>query len=193
MNLWSRKHRVIIQCSLSRLLRPDADRQKHPLRRPVTWGSREGRYPASRTFLTPPPPPPPTPPGLTCTLGITNDLIDGGQPRAKNGFKMWFWLYFTETWSSPRLATVYQVHIRPRLRYTAFKKPAHWDWNKGPTSKMHKLTSAISRPLLCSSSTSSTLQPSMYSAVSTRWSENKNSGNLFVCSTGRRATSSGII
>ena len=24
--------------------------------------------------------------GLTCTLGITNDLIDGGQPRAKNGF-----------------------------------------------------------------------------------------------------------
>ena len=24
--------------------------------------------------------------GLTCTLGLTNDLIDGGQPRAKNGF-----------------------------------------------------------------------------------------------------------
>ena len=23
--------------------------------------------------------------GLTCTLGLTNDLIDGGQPRAKNG------------------------------------------------------------------------------------------------------------
>ena len=22
--------------------------------------------------------------GLTCTLGLTNDLIDGGQPRAKN-------------------------------------------------------------------------------------------------------------
>ena len=24
--------------------------------------------------------------GLTCTLGLTNDLIDGGQPRAKNSF-----------------------------------------------------------------------------------------------------------
>ena len=24
--------------------------------------------------------------GLTCTLGLTNDLIDGDQPRAKNGF-----------------------------------------------------------------------------------------------------------
>ena len=24
--------------------------------------------------------------GLTCTIGLTNDLIDGGQPRAKNGF-----------------------------------------------------------------------------------------------------------
>ena len=24
--------------------------------------------------------------GLTCTLGLTNDLIDGGQPRTKNGF-----------------------------------------------------------------------------------------------------------
>ena len=23
---------------------------------------------------------------LTCTIGLTNDLIDGGQPRAKNGF-----------------------------------------------------------------------------------------------------------
>ena len=23
---------------------------------------------------------------LTCTLELTNDLIDGGQPRAKNGF-----------------------------------------------------------------------------------------------------------
>ena len=24
--------------------------------------------------------------GLTCTLGLTNNLIDGGQPRDKNGF-----------------------------------------------------------------------------------------------------------
>ena len=24
--------------------------------------------------------------GLMCTIGLTNDLIDGGQPRAKNGF-----------------------------------------------------------------------------------------------------------
>ena len=24
--------------------------------------------------------------GLTCTLGLSNDFIDGGQPRAKNGF-----------------------------------------------------------------------------------------------------------
>ena len=24
--------------------------------------------------------------GLTCTIGLTNDLIDGGRPRAKNGF-----------------------------------------------------------------------------------------------------------
>ena len=24
--------------------------------------------------------------GLTCTVALTNDLIDGGQPRAKNGF-----------------------------------------------------------------------------------------------------------
>ena len=24
--------------------------------------------------------------GLTCTIGLTNDLIDGGQLRAKNGF-----------------------------------------------------------------------------------------------------------
>ena len=24
--------------------------------------------------------------GLTCTFGLTNDLIDGGQPRAKNSF-----------------------------------------------------------------------------------------------------------
>ena len=23
--------------------------------------------------------------GLTCTTGLANDLIDGGQPRAKNG------------------------------------------------------------------------------------------------------------
>ena len=25
--------------------------------------------------------------GLTCTLGLTNDLIDGGQPRAKKFLK----------------------------------------------------------------------------------------------------------
>ena len=25
--------------------------------------------------------------GLTCTIGLTNDLIDGGQPRAKTVFK----------------------------------------------------------------------------------------------------------
>ena len=24
--------------------------------------------------------------GLTCTIALANDLIDGGQPRAKNGF-----------------------------------------------------------------------------------------------------------
>ena len=24
--------------------------------------------------------------GLTCTVWLTNDLIDGGQPRAKNSF-----------------------------------------------------------------------------------------------------------
>ena len=27
--------------------------------------------------------------GLTCALGLTNDLIDGGQPRAKNGNMIW--------------------------------------------------------------------------------------------------------
>ena len=24
--------------------------------------------------------------GLECTIGLANDLIDGGQPRAKNGY-----------------------------------------------------------------------------------------------------------
>ena len=44
--------------------------------------------------------------GLTCTLGLTNDLIGGGQPRAKNGFG-----FALRRWgfNSPRLATVYQV------------------------------------------------------------------------------------
>ena len=31
---------------------------------------------------------------LTCTLGLTNDLIDGGQPRAENDFLNVIWLRF---------------------------------------------------------------------------------------------------
>ena len=33
--------------------------------------------------------------GLTCTLGLTNDLIHSGQPRAKNGFQNLICLRFT--------------------------------------------------------------------------------------------------
>ena len=47
--------------------------------------------------------------GLTCTLGLTNDLIDGGQPRAKPHLHKAKPNHVLETFFSPRLATVYQV------------------------------------------------------------------------------------
>ena len=43
--------------------------------------------------------------GLTCTLGLTKDLIDGGQPRVKPHRRK----ASLKTVFSPRLATVYQV------------------------------------------------------------------------------------
>ena len=41
--------------------------------------------------------------GLPCTVGLTNNLIDGGQPRVKNGFQNMIWLRFTYMGFSPWL------------------------------------------------------------------------------------------
>ena len=55
--------------------------------------------------------------GLTCTLGLTNDLIDGGQPRAKPYLRKAKPNHVLRTVCSPWLATVYQEYVRPRLKY----------------------------------------------------------------------------
>ena len=48
--------------------------------------------------------------GLTCTLGLTNDLIDGVQPRAKpHRLRKVKPNHILKTAFSPRLASVYQV------------------------------------------------------------------------------------
>ena len=47
--------------------------------------------------------------GLTCTLGLTNDLIDGGQPRAKPHLRKAKPNHVLKTIFIPRLATIYQV------------------------------------------------------------------------------------
>ena len=47
--------------------------------------------------------------GLTCTLGLTKDLIDGGQPRAKPHLRKAKSNHVLKTVFSPRLVTVYQV------------------------------------------------------------------------------------
>ena len=47
--------------------------------------------------------------GLTCTLELTKDLIDGGQPKAKRRLCKAKPNHILKTVFSPRLATVYQV------------------------------------------------------------------------------------
>ena len=47
--------------------------------------------------------------GLTCTIGLTNDLIDGGQPTAKLRLRKAKPSHVLKTVFSPRLATVYHV------------------------------------------------------------------------------------
>ena len=47
--------------------------------------------------------------GLRCTLGLTNNLIDGGQLRAKPCLLKAKPIHVLKTVFSPRLATVYQV------------------------------------------------------------------------------------
>ena len=60
--------------------------------------------------------------GLACSLGLTNDLIDGSQPRAKPHLRKAKPSHVLKTVFSPRLATVCQVvgyqrvHGRPRLK-----------------------------------------------------------------------------
>ena len=49
---------------------------------------------------------------LTCTLGLTNDLIDGGQPRTKA--RKAKPNHVLKTGFTPRLATVYQVVRYPK-------------------------------------------------------------------------------
>ena len=46
---------------------------------------------------------------LTCTLGLTNDLIDDGQPKAKPNLHKAKPNHVLKTVFSPRLAAVYQV------------------------------------------------------------------------------------
>ena len=46
---------------------------------------------------------------LTCTIGLANDLIDGGQPRAKPHLGKMKLNFVLKTVFSSRLATVYQV------------------------------------------------------------------------------------
>ena len=45
--------------------------------------------------------------GLTCTLGLTNDMIDGGQPRVKPHLPKVKPNHVLKTGFSPQLATVY--------------------------------------------------------------------------------------
>ena len=47
--------------------------------------------------------------GRACTLGLTNDLIDGGQPRAKPRLRKAKPDHVLKTVFNPQLATVYQV------------------------------------------------------------------------------------
>ena len=47
---------------------------------------------------------------LTCTLGLTNNLIDGGQPRAKPHLRKAKPNHVLKIVFSPRLATIYQSH-----------------------------------------------------------------------------------
>ena len=47
--------------------------------------------------------------GLMCTLGLTNDLIDGGQLRAKPRLRKVKPKHILKPVFSPRLTTVYQV------------------------------------------------------------------------------------
>ena len=47
--------------------------------------------------------------GLTCTLWLTNDLIDGGRPRAKPHLRQAKPNQDLQTAFSPQFATVYQV------------------------------------------------------------------------------------
>ena len=47
--------------------------------------------------------------GLTCTLGLTNNLIDSGQPRSKPHLRKVKPNHVLKTVFTPQLATVYQV------------------------------------------------------------------------------------
>ena len=49
--------------------------------------------------------------GLTCTLGLTNDLIDGGQPRAKPHLCKVKPSHVLKSVFSSQLATVYQAVV----------------------------------------------------------------------------------
>ena len=58
-----------------------------------------------------------------CTLGLTNDLIDGGQLRAKPRVHKVKPDHVLKNLFSPQVATVYQVvgynpivHVRPHLK-----------------------------------------------------------------------------
>ena len=51
---------------------------------------------------------------LTCPLGLTSGLIDGGQPRAKPHLRKVKPNHVLKTVFSPRLATVYQVVGKPK-------------------------------------------------------------------------------
>ena len=67
--------------------------------------------------------------GLTCTFGITNNLIhvDGGPPRAKNHFVFALHRWGLALWSWPlsiKLLVNPRLHIRPCLKLTAFNKSA---------------------------------------------------------------------
>ena len=54
-------------------------------------------------------------PSLAPSLGLTSDLIDSGQPRAKPHLRKVKPNYVLKTILSPQLATVYQVVIYPKV------------------------------------------------------------------------------
>ena len=58
--------------------------------------------------------------GLTCTLGLTNDLIDDGQPRANDPT----YIANPNLYRPPSIKSLVKprAHVRPRLIETAFKK-----------------------------------------------------------------------